>query len=307
MIKNNRGISIVEVLVVMALIALVASLSAGFVVSQRKQATLNRLNGILDSYSTTARSVLSLSSACTKLLPKAGKYLSGSSQIDLVQINGKDNFNKAIYDDIFYISSAVLNYRSVSLDQASGAYKDATYISGNEREIIANLELKIELRPEVMGNLMGIDSVRSTIVTIPIKMFDEKSASSNPQRWSGVVCSAEDSEEAIFKAQICNLYGGSLTDGSYCDFSRIIRNNTQDAVHPPSKTQVQKMTQTNTNRVQRVRLSEIVCYIDSLMVLTKDLPSVPLTNQKQQTTYCRHPGGNQWGTVSRDAAKFFAN
>lgn len=307
MIKNNRGISIVEVLIVMGLVALVASLSAGFVASQRKQATLNRLNGIFDSYTSTARSVLSLSSACTALLPKAGQYALASGVVDLVQVNGQDKFNKAIYDDIFYVSAAVLRYRTLSLDQASNSYTDATYISGNEREIIANLELEIKLRPDFMTAVAGFDSVRASKVVIPIKMFDEKSASSSPRRWSGVVCSAEDSEEAIFKAQICNLYGGSLTDGSYCDFTRVVRNNLQDAVHPPSKTQVQKTTQTNTNRVQRVRLSEIVCYIDSLMILTRDLPSVPSSHQKRQTTYCRHPGGDQWSTVSRDATKFFAN
>lgn len=297
--RNNKGLSIVEVLVVMGLVALIASLSAGFIVSQRQQDKLRQLHVILDSYKVSIKSIFALNSACTMTLPKNGAYLK-TGTVNLVSEKGLKFFKENFHDDIFYISSALLTY-----DMFDDVYTDQSY-KKDSRELLGNIVLDLSIKPDVLGNMRGYDSVKSNQITIPIKMYSENYGSVG-NAWKGVSCSAEDSEEIAYKAQICNLYGGSLTDGAHCDFAQINRTpvtHSNNLTKNPWNIPVGVLVQNNTNQVKRVRLMDIMCYIDSLMLLTEDLASADGAGKKE-TVYCPYPGGTDESRISLDAKKFF--
>ncbi len=126
---------------------------------------------------------------------------------------------------------------------------------------------------------------------IPIKIYGEPGKTA----WKDLKCSSARSETAMFVGQVCNLYGGLMSDGVHCDFPKV------KAVHLPTtentNVPVEKMN-INSDRVQRVSMPEMVCYIDTLTTLTKTLPG--WNNSKNYTRFCRYPGSGTLSSISRD-------
>lgn len=309
MIRNQKGFSLVELLVVMSLVGIVASMSAGYIISQRQRALFSHMNSLRIDYEATARSSLSLGSICKSILPTTGSFSAGGGTINLMAgVGGPEKMNQIIFSDLFEVKAARLTYRPFFAEAAAGGFVDKTYLnSGTDRELVGRITLEYGLKADAMVGVGGLDSMRDKVVfDVPVKLMNEGANIIPARQWRFVMCAAEDSEEATFKSQVCNIYGGALTDGSYCDFPRVLRNSPQyKAYGDPANVPTQKMTQNATNKVNRVRLGDILCYIDSLIVLTETIASVNPTAAKQVTTNCRHPGGNSLSRISKDAQVFF--
>jgi hypothetical protein len=312
---NRRGITIVETLVMMALLALVISLYAGFIVSQKKQAAFFQLKSLSDEYMTTIQSTLSFNSSCNSILRGQSGSISSGALKNLFSgtfssgVSMRDYINGTLlYNSTFQVKSLSIVPESLRNEQTSKSFVDQTYLNktaGVNREYLGDMKVEIEVRPEVLAKLSGLgiqgDSFQRE-TSIQIKIFNE-SASSSEERWEKSICAVQNSEEAAYKAQICNLYGGFLIDGAYCDFTGVIRQHNSDKAVAPNNVPVQSFSQSGNGRGRRVRLEEIICYIDNLSVLTANLASVTVV--RRATEYCRHPAGTEWSKRSKDAKRFF--
>lgn len=130
-------------------------------------------------------------------------------------------------------------------------------------------------------------------MSIPIILFDAE----NSEQWSNIECASGRSNDSFLVGQICNLYGGTLTDGIHCDFARS-KSAPYDINNPPTHS----INQSSDSPTHRITMSDILCYLDTLIIMAPT--NLPLV-YRSTTRFCEYPGTKQLNSISKNVRDIF--
>lgn len=278
---SQKGFTLVETLVSIGILSLLLMGVAAFVVYQKNQVEDQIVKDLQSDYIEQIEDAISAPDTCKAVLRSmpAGTFGSAIAAGQNLTLD-TSLLNRQFSDIAFVIQKANLSVDSNLVGSID--------LSATDLASVYNANFTLEL------NFTNTNTQRNYILkklVIPIKIYGEPGKT----LWRDLKCSSTRSETAMFIGQVCNLYGGLMSDGVHCDFPKV------KAVHLPTtentNVPVEKMN-INSDRVQRVSMPEMVCYIDTLTTLTKTLPG--WTNTNNYTRFCRYPGSGILSSVSRD-------
>lgn len=283
-IKNNHGFSMIEILIALVICAMGTLGIVGFTAQHKKMVTQEKLMTIQQDFIAGIEDSLAVSSVCSRILKAAAAAtsFSGGATGAKIALNPQA-FSDGLTHPIFKFSAASVSYvQDVVIDRTDWV---------GARNYNGFVTVDLDFTDPTMITHRPI--LRQAI--IPVVLFDEK----NEGKWSGVQCASGRSGDSHVVGQICNLYGGTLTDGVHCDFHRVTRLHVASAKDP---TMPVLADQTSTNRIRRIYMGDILCYLDTLIVMS---PNNPLYSQRTATRFCKHPGKANFSNVSKDVRDIF--
>lgn len=277
---NQKGLSLIEVLISSFIVAMMALIAAVVIVQQKKN---NRQILFLQYKNEMVEEITSELSSyrhCTDILRAS---MPAATQLP-------DSFASTVppnFMDERYFHPK-LKIKEVRLQYAPTAQADSLQ-RGNSKTFRGTLELKMGPRAESIQN----EVLELKTLVIPLTIYDR----SGLKQWSDVLCVDASNHSNSVISETCAYYGGTLVDGTHCDFNRYMRRH-----QPLPAPAVPVIPVTDTSivdgkpRVSRMTLPDIMCYLDTLVSL---IPDVQFQNRKpdddrylqtRHTLFCKRPG-----------------
>jgi hypothetical protein len=285
--SNTAGFSIIEILLTLAISIIAISGATTFSIHYRKLIRQDKLATLQKEFSHKVSDVLSVSASCTPLLQKATQTLTPN-------VPSSATGNKILLDPIPFQES--LRHPIFSVTQVELSITPETPVgdiskpaSGQTYNGYMSLSLAIT-NPRFLAYK---DLIKT--ISVPIFLYDEHSDES----WTEIRCATSQSPDSFIVGQICNTYGGTLTDGMHCDLIRNLRKDDYPLNNIPDF----QLGQDADNKTRRISISDVICYLDTLIIMTPPNPLSSTITPRNKTRFCRHPGTAS--LISKDAKEGF--
>lgn len=281
-LRNQKGFNIIGSLVAISIVAISAAAVAGYLAYQQKQLREVWLANFISDYTEQVEDIVSTPSTCGKVLPSNWNPLT-QPQVTL---------STSLLNDYFDDSIVSVKEAKISVTGDVMALTDKTASSGVYslfNSFFGKLTILLEFK---QGS--GYNHLLKQI-EIPLRVYREGLDVTSTKN---VKCSSARSESSIYVSQICNLYGGLMSNGVQCDFPKV--QGTSHSNTANTAMSVVDIQNAPSNRVKRVALPEVICYLDTLITMTEVSPLVPAAMARNYTRFCRRPGGPTLDKVSAD-------
>lgn len=288
-IRNNKGFNVILALTAVSLTSITILLTVGYIAHQKQQIKTIFFQNWNGDFIQRVDDFLATPTTCTSILPNVSTPINTVTTIPL----DNSKMNSLFSDRYLRIKSAQIT--GVTNIVASAPSLPNTY-SGT-------LELNAEFKNPVLENDKSLGPISRRFL-FNVRMYGDN----NSLSIKNLKCSSQESEYSLYVSQICNLYGGLLTDGVHCDFPKIntdlyIGNNTANK-------NMNYVSLKNNNTVTRITMPQMVCYIDTLIAIAAPLPITTVTGSssvRNYTKFCARPGGDSIYRASSDIKSIFEN
>lgn len=269
---NQRGFSFIEVLIAIVLVVGLALLAAQTIAYQKKTQKQAKLIQVKRELAEELQSDVGMYTQCSRMLRTSLK-----NPVTLPQafdgLIEPEFFEKRIRHPDLKISEAKLTY---TLDTGSDIQK-----FGNSKTYIGTIELTASPRYGDPSRFMQLENIK-----IPLTIYDHNGGGS----WADISCTNPQSPTAAMISETCTYFGGTLTSGVHCDFSRVLQ------IHYAGLAEGQVPMQHDPSRVRLLQLPTIMCYLDTLVTLIPDHdlstrdPAADRYRSNRKTRFCKRPG-----------------
>lgn len=288
--KYNHGFTLVELLIAAAIVIISSLAISEFITHFKKQTRQEKIMTLQKDYINTIDDILSVNSTCSRFISRVGAIsitggISSSATGLSVEID-TDTFINAypeLKNPTFSIKKVQLSYTKDSADVDVSNWSNSSTYSGT---LIFSLDI-IDPRYVAYQNL-------TYDIKLPIFLFDER----NSDNWQDIQCAAGQAPDSFLVSQICNMYGGMLTDSMHCDMLRVIRDQNYGLNAAPTWL----LSQDAATKTRRLAMSDAICYLDTLIVMAPKVPFPALT-PRTNTRFCKYPGTST--ALSKDVQEIF--
>lgn len=270
--KNSRGLTFIEVLVSVGILSIVMIAIGSFQIYQKIQLQDLVFQDMQTNFIEEIEESLSSADVCSSFLPNTATTVNVGLKV-LLDIS---NLNNQLYTQYYKVKTAELEVLS-----QDSLIQDKTATNPVSFDALINFELE------------HVRSSRNHLlkkIVIPLKLYGSHQIATINK----LSCISANSDSSIYVGQICNAYGGLMSDGMHCDLPKLkplsAHTNASSASMSTEKIEV------SNDKLQRISISEAVCYLDTLAVLTKNLPG--WTGSKLYTRFCKFPGGASTAELS---------
>lgn len=293
---KSQGFSLIEVLVSLGIFIVGLLAFSSLSSNMREKVRKEKYMVLQQDYINFIEDQLAVGGTCSRLLQEAVKDLTISPS-EAAEPGTENLLNVAAFNQVTNdLQNSIFSIKKAQLDTSEKIDPDPSKVETDQEGDRTNWEGSRTYKGTITFTLEFREERNRPFnymlreIKIPITLFDHR----GKNKWNEISCASLRSDEAFIIGQICNMYGGTLTDGIHCDMVRMIRK--------PNPSANNLLSQASNSRSQRVSLADAICYLDQLMIL---MPTRTQFSGVSRTTtrFCKRPGSVK--IISTDVKKIF--